>query len=316
MTYWGGFLCSLFTLGAMAENHIENSFLYEGTYSENYVMRWQFQSLCHHVYDPQTNVYAWPTHESGATFDPSRVKKGDLIFVRDVPKFMKKLHPKISAPYIMLTAGEYRDQVTPAHLSYLEDDKIIAWFAVHHDCYDTHPKFHQIPLGIYQDKKYYEPRKELTHYFARLRKQPKQKLLYSNYGDLRGMKPERAEVDHYFADKEFCFKVNERLPFLEYMEQMSEFKFVLSPRGYGPDTYRTWEALLVGSIPVVHTSQLDSLYAGLPVLIVDRWDRITEEYLEQKYAEITKKKWPIEKLFNEFWEHKILEVRDAYLRNS
>jgi len=294
----------------------EQSVLFEGAYSENYIMRWHFQNLCHHVYDPHTNVYAWPSSPEGVTFNPREVKKGDLIFVRDVPRFMKKLHPKIKEPYIMVTAGECRDQVTPTHLKYLEDEKIVAWFAVHHDCMETHPKFHQLPLGIYQDRKYYEPRKELTHHFASLRAAPKTKLLYSNFGDLRGMKPERAEVVDYFADKDYCFKVTDRLPFLEYMQQMSEFKFSLSPRGYGPDTYRTWEALLVGSIPIVHTSQLDSLYADLPILIIDRWDIITEEYLEKKYAEITQKKWPIEKLFIEYWSQKIFKLREKFLRNT
>ena len=148
-------------------------------------MRWHFQSMCHHVYDPRTNIYMWPSSPEGLTFDPRDVKEGDLVFVRDMPRFMKKLHPKIKHPYIMVTAGECRDQVTVEHLAYLDDPKIIAWFAVHHDCYETHPKFHQIPLG-FSDKKYYEPRKELTHHFAQLRSAPKTKLLYSNFGDLKG----------------------------------------------------------------------------------------------------------------------------------
>jgi len=287
--------------------------LFQDAGSENYIMRWHFQNLCHHVFDPRTNIYMWPSSPEGITFDPHNVKKGDLIFVRDVPLFMKKLHAKIKQPYIMVTAGEYRDQVTPMHVAYLEDEKIIAWFAVHHDCYETHPKFHQIPLGIFQDKKYYETKKELSPLFAQLRAAPKIKLLYSNFGDLRGMKPERGRVDEYFQDKEYCFKVRERLPFLEYMKQMSQFKFALSPRGYGPDTYRTWEALLVGSIPIVHTSQLDSLYADLPILIVDTFEDITEEFLEKAYLEMTKKQWPIEKLFMEYWSSKIYAVRDAYL---
>ena len=45
---------------------------------------------------------------------------------------------------------------------------------------------------------------------------------------------------------------------------MAKAKFALSPGGTGPDTYRTWEALLVGTIPIVKTSQLDNLYSDLP----------------------------------------------------
>ena len=154
----------------------EESVLFKGTYTENYIMRWHFQNLCHHAYDPRTNKYMWPTSSEKVTFNPKDVKSGDLIFVRDVPRFMRKLHPKITKPYIMVTAGECRDQVTKKHLKFLEDEKIVAWFAVHHDCSETHPKFHQLPLGLYQDKRYYHPRKELTQRYAELRRMPKDKL--------------------------------------------------------------------------------------------------------------------------------------------
>ena len=304
-------LCLPLTVMAVFE---ERSTLYEGSYSENYVNRWGFQKLCDHVYDLHTNPYAWPTSEKGVRFKPSKVKRGDIIFVRQVPKFMKKVHPHIKVPYIMVTAGERRDQVTKKHLNYLEDDKIIAWFAVHHDCYNTHPKFYQLPLGIYQDKKFYLPRKKLTQTFATWRSAPKEKLLYSNYGDLKGMKPERAGLDDFFKDKDYCFKVKKRMPFLSYMKQMSEFKFALSPRGYGPDCYRTWEALLVGCIPIVRTSPLDSLYADLPVLLVDDWTCLTQEFLEEKYEEMTAKKWSIEKLFVGYWAQLIQSVREEFLR--
>ena len=306
--YISAFLISAYSLNAQ---YAETSELFYGTYSENYVMRWHYQNICHHAFDPRTNEFMWPTKSGGVTFDPADVKAGDIIFVRDVGTFFKTLHPEIKHPYVMVTAGEYRDAVKPKFLKYLDDEKIIAWFSVH-ACEKSHEKFHPIPLGIFQDKKYYKPRAELTKLFASLRNAPKQGLLYMNFGDIRGKKPERAEVIELLAEKPFCFK-GERLPFLDYMKEMSKFKFSLSPRGYAPDTYRTWEAMLVGSIPVVRTSQLDSLYSDLPVLIINDWDEVTEEFLERKYAEMTPKKYNIKKLFAEYWIEKIENVREAFL---
>ena len=43
----------------------------------------------------------------------------------------------------------------------------------------------------------------------------------------------------------------------------------LSPTGQGADTYRTWELILGGTIPVIQTDGLARLYDGLPVLMVD-----------------------------------------------
>ena len=43
-----------------------------------------------------------------------------------------------------------------------------------------------------------------------------------------------------------------RVPFSEYIETVASYAYVLSPPGNGFDCFRTWEALAVGTIPIVH----------------------------------------------------------------
>ena len=62
-------------------------------------------------------------------------------------------------------------------------------------------------------------------------------------------------------------------------ENQCKNAFVISPLGHGMDCHRTWEALILDCIVIVQTSHLDSLYADLPVLIVDEWSDITESLL-------------------------------------
>ncbi len=306
-------ICLFFACSLLEAHFIEQSPLFYGTYTDNTIIRWEYQSLCDHVFDPRTDEYQWPTHPKGATFDPRAVKPGDKIFVRNVPLFMKTLHQKIANPYIMVTAGEFRDQVKDEQLDYLDDPKIIAWFSVH-PCKRTHPKFFPLPLGIYQDKNNYLQCAELAQLFASLRQQPKERLLYMNYGDIKKGKPERAYVTKCLKNEGYCYQAKKRLPFLDYMKEMAQFKFTLSPKGYGPDLYRTWEAMIVGSIPIVGTSHVDGLFENLPVLIIEDWTVITEEFLERKYAEISTKKYPIEKLCVQYWADKIEQVREEFLK--
>ena len=68
-----------------------------------------------------------------------------------------------------------------------------------------------------------------------------------------------------------------------YLQELSEYKFCISPPGIGIDTHRTWEALMVGTIPIVLSSPLDSLYDSLPVVIVDSYDVITIDLLNELY---------------------------------
>jgi hypothetical protein len=85
-----------------------------------------------------------------------------------------------------------------------------------------------------------------------------------------------------------------------------EYKFVACPWGHGLDTYRTWEVLLLGSFPVVRSSTLDSLYEGLPVVIVKSWTDVSDELLESKYREfVTSDSMRMEKLFFAWWRREI-----------
>ena len=92
---------------------------------------------------------------------------------------------------------------------------------------------------------------------------------------------------------------------LESWENQSNYAFVLSPHGNGLDCHRTWEALILGCIPIVKKSPIDVLYEGLPVLIVDEWSEINEDLLKA-----TVEKWkqiPISyyKLTLSYWINKI-----------
>ena len=58
-----------------------------------------------------------------------------------------------------------------------------------------------------------------------------------------------------------------------------EHAFVLSPFGRGRDCYRTWEAILMGAIPIVKTSPLDAAFEGFPVVLVENWSEVTAQNL-------------------------------------
>lgn len=91
----------------------------------------------------------------------------------------------------------------------------------------------------------------------------------------------------------------------DYFNYISEFKFVISPRGTGIDCHRTWEALYAGVIPIVKTSSIDDLFVDLPVLIIENWEQINEDFLNKQYAIIKNKKHDLNKLNLDYWLRKI-----------
>jgi hypothetical protein len=80
-------------------------------------------------------------------------------------------------------------------------------------------------------------------------------------------------------------------------KKMIEYKYVISPLGNGLDCHRTWEAIILGCIPIVKKSGLDPMYKGLSVLIVNDWSDITQELLDNFKPESTN----IKKIYLEYW---------------
>ena len=89
----------------------------------------------------------------------------------------------------------------------------------------------------------------------------------------------------------------------QYLIELQHYKFVLSPAGNGPDAHRTWEALMMGCIPVVVTGPFDEMYTGLPVLILKSWDDLTSRTLEQAYTRLRygQHTFSFDKLFTPYW---------------
>ena len=91
---------------------------------------------------------------------------------------------------------------------------------------------------------------------------------------------------------------------------MLKYAFIASPHGNGLDCHRTWEALVLGCIPIVKKSPLDGLYEGLPVLIVNEWSDINEQLLKDKIEEFKNKQFNMDKLKLEYWINKIKAAGD------
>jgi hypothetical protein len=96
----------------------------------------------------------------------------------------------------------------------------------------------------------------------------------------------------------------------------SEVQFVLSPPGNGYDCHRTWEALALGAVPILFkaekvmssgSSKANELFEGLPVVMVESHEEITEEALDRWAREIEEKKragvFKMEKLLAGYWIH-------------
>ncbi len=335
--FYSALICGVFSLTEAFGPFHKGADLYYGQPTSSFISRWSFQLLCDHTFDTKNGKYDLPTslEPGGVSFNPLDVKVGDIIFVRRIDLFMKTMHPRITVPYIMLTHGDFFDTTFNESLRYLNDEKIIAWFSIHPPK-QGHPKYYPIPLGVFQKKAIGAQGGSYNKYFKELRYQPKQKLLTGLFFSQLKHNPERLALIKKLKPKSFYTHIKTALPFEDYLKVLASSVFTLSPRGWGPDCYRTWEALLVGTIPIVKRgqhdvldsvkklfksgepairAQLDKLYEQLPILVIDEWSEITQEFLEKKYKEITSKKYNLEILYIDYWSAVIKAVKEEYIKN-
>jgi len=270
-----------------------------------------FRNFCDYVLD-QTS-----------SFRPENVKNGATVFVKTdyIYDFFKNYFPKITAKFVLVTHNS--DQaISDEFRKFLDNEKIIAWFAK--NAVIPHSKLIGIPIGMVYRYMFglwvHGVPEDLNEMIEKVQqgKTIKNKLLYMNFSLGIGRGKERPYVWNLFKNKSFChiapvYGNIPNKPYKEYLNEIAESKFMLSPRGSGWDCYRTWEALIMGSYPIVRRSPIDALYEGLPVLIVDNWTDITEKFLEEKYKEFSSRNWNFEKLYAPYWIALIKQATESVL---
>ena len=87
----------------------------------------------------------------------------------------------------------------------------------------------------------------------------------------------------------------------QFLRDIRSSKFVFCPRGNGIDTHRIWESLYMGSIPIVKYEKTHHLFTDLPILFIKDWNEINEDFLNEKYLEIIKNDWNMNKLKISYW---------------
>jgi hypothetical protein len=259
--------------------------------------------------------------ETQIPLDPAALCDGAIIFVAThyLHYFFRDIHPNIAVRYILLTANSdccvpviktNRDYFVADCTTYLDDQKIIAWFSTNVTV--NHPKLFPLPLGFANAYRH-EGTIALIEK-AKERIGQRNFLLYMNFKSHTNARL-RERVKRIFKNKSFCHYEIKRRSFSDYLYDLRQSMYVLSPEGNGLDCYRHWEVLAMGAIPIVTHSPLDVLFQDLPVLIVNDWSEITQELLIQKYEEIKNKEYAWEKLYADYWINKIMAVKNE-VRNK
>ena len=153
-----------------------------------------------------------------------------------------------------------------------------------------HRKLHAIPIGFEEYERPGGNQTILSIFSERDNTSNKLDKVYLPYHTL-STNPNRVENVEYLKSLDFVEVETSRMGFYDYLEKMSKYKYVICLEGAGWDTHRNYEALLVGSIPIMKSSVISQIYKKeqLPSVFINDWTKLAEKSIPQYSPDMFKK---------------------------
>eukprot|EP01001_Neometanema_parovale_P005966 NODE_2359_length_1441_cov_72.782246_g2242_i0.p1 GENE.NODE_2359_length_1441_cov_72.782246_g2242_i0~~NODE_2359_length_1441_cov_72.782246_g2242_i0.p1 ORF type:complete len:450 (+),score=39.10 NODE_2359_length_1441_cov_72.782246_g2242_i0:35-1384(+) len=268
-------------------------------------------------------VFASIADSDCATFLPSRLHPYSIMWCD--PRHLARLVNHISrivTPFILVT--HLRDVHIRADLPgasvLLKSPMLLRWYAINVEM--SHPKLVHIPLGVniraagqlynaslYKAKIAPEGRAYcLFGIGANQRCRPNsprsacaRRKVWAALQQTGVMQMSESVLRHMKA------KADIKIPRPEYLERQLETKFIISPPGNGIDTFRTWESVYLGRVPVVVNTNISVLYQQLPILVFPTWEDVTPEALDGQWDSLLRTEFDYSRMSALWWMQQLLQ---------
>jgi hypothetical protein len=237
--------------------------------------------------------------------------KGPVVYLRanTVPKFVHFHIHRLSAPVVIVIGDD--DDLLPydqPNIDILLSNPFVkAVWAQNYVQPGFHPKIRHLPIGLdYHTISFaYE-----NHAWGEsgLTPQEQEKRLFRARDSLPPISKAAARcVANFHHCMSMPWRAAYRIPalqalqdkpfvtFLPYVDRdqswalIADAAFVIAPPGNGPDTHRTWETLVLGRIPIVQRTGIEAVYDGLPILLVNSYEEVTQDLLDRTFADYAKR---------------------------
>lgn len=243
--------------------------------------------------------------------DKFRVVEGIIHLTMD--DLHAGLRPISNEPYVLISGQGDTKPDDYKHL--LNDERLVHWFASNAGF--QHERLTAVPVGI------------------EYRLSDEQEAVFEQVMQDGSVKRDKLVCDAAFAvhswveERTRCvmalqrndIEMQQRLPYIDYLYELKRSMFVPCPIGNGIDTFRLWEALYMGCVPVVpmfiddniRVAQYDhAFYNELPVLWISTWDDFDVSSIDTMLFEKMRGGKPTPEVLDfEYWQKSVAK-RLAY----
>ena len=218
--------------------------------------------------------------------NPSLVYINSSLLNRVKPKLVEsKLYEKLlkfKNPFDIVFHNS-DDSFDDIHLDYFNIPNINRIFS--QNINTSHKRLYPLPIGLANRMWKFG---DLDYFNSQLNSiQEKTKFIHFNFTVSGGARSEY-RPQCYEAAKNKGLKESPSLDFKPYVKDLMKYKYCLSPEGNGIDCHRMWECLYLRVIPICHRNKVTEAFAKLfPIVLLDDWNDLDLEYLEQHYETLS-----------------------------
>jgi mannosyltransferase OCH1-like enzyme len=287
-----------------------------GYHKEDWVQGEKYVKIADFVYAPQNKAgddYAkYPN-----TFDPAELKDDDVNFVYTCTMYLGRLLRilnNLPQKFVVINhngdqhvedevIGTFANAKKIAEEPYVLTDNIVKLYTVNPDV--VHPRIELIAVGL-ENSMWKSSKRDIIS-SLRANPVPRSHFALMNHS-MSTNREERQRVYDLFKPKSWVHTYD-KTTYQEFYYLLATHKFVFNPMGNCFDNHRMWEAWYLGCIPITKRSVMTSFYEDMPIVIIDDWSQVTEEYLKEEYIRITNMDCNLDKLNFQYWKNKIMTLR-------
>ena len=208
------------------------------------------------------------------------LKENDIVFCNtDIVELLFKSLKSIKNLKNIKLVTHQSDRPITKSLFNKKPSCISQWYSVNVNY--SHKNLIPIPLGV-NDYKFsnYMNDDIVSKYFNNIpSSENKINKLYMNFNTNTNRK-EREQIFNNFLKKDWCVAEEPNVTAEEYYKNIKKYKYILAPWGNGIDTFRLWESLYLGSIPITKYHRSYETFRDFPIVFVDNYENIDLEKIE------------------------------------
>jgi len=217
--------------------------------------------------------------------DIQLIPERNIFFIKPdfIDDFRANILPRINYKFKLITHdSDY--PVTNNHLDILNNPYLETWYGM--NCHINHGKLQPVPIGMANEVWPHGDKDTIINIAKKSNE--KKNLVYCNF-DISTNYGERATALMALKDLDYIDFEQNNLPFEDYIEKLSTYKYVISPPGNSVDCHRIWESIYVGTIPICLKSLPLAFFKDLPILFLNSWHDLTRDILSNSYVNLISK---------------------------